>query len=262
MKHTVEWEAMKTTFHLHFRGLPAEQAKGLATQCYHRLMELEGKLSRFAEGGDVWRINHLQTGQALYISEDCHRCLLEAQEGWRLTGGLFDVTLGRAIQRIKGGSASGADEGSFSIDPEQARITCAAQGREIDLGGIGKGFALDELRRLMVDWGATGGFLRAGNSSMLGFGSVDWPVDIGGIREILRDASLSASGTEMQGNHIVHPADMGPPEHPRAWAIASTAARAEIWSTAALLMTREEIPALATTARIWIEDAGKPVEVL
>ncbi len=26
--------------------------------------------------------------------------------------------------------------------------------REIDLGGIGKGFALDELRKLLLDWGA------------------------------------------------------------------------------------------------------------
>lgn len=259
-EHVAEWEAMKTTFRLHIRGLSVADARGLATECYHRLVELERKLSRFAEGGDVWRINRLGTGESLHISDDCHHCLLAAREGWRVTGGLFDVTLGRSIARIKEGGSAIADSGSFLIDPQAAFVTSQLAGREIDLGGIGKGFALDELKALMLDWGATGGLLCAGNSSLLAFGPSAWQVGIGDIERPLREASLSASGTAIQGNHIVHPADLGPPEHASAWAIARTAARAEVWSTAAMLMTPEEVRALAiadpAVEEIFIQSKG------
>ncbi len=56
--------------------------------------------------------------------------------------------------------------GRLTIHPDIAAVTCDEPGREIDLGGIGKGFALDQLRQILLDWGAEGGLLTAGASSL------------------------------------------------------------------------------------------------
>ena len=63
-------------------------------------------------------------------------------------------------------------------------ITCEEPGREIDLGGIGKGFALDQLKQLLTEWDADDALLAAGASSLLAFGPSAWPVDLTGEREV------------------------------------------------------------------------------
>jgi len=245
-------EAMNTTFSLRLCGMDEKTAAGVARECYERLDLLENRLSRFAEGGDVMRINHLAAGDTLYVSEDCHLCLLLALDAYSLTDGLFDITLGARIahQKARADCPLPPLTGRFIIHPDIAAITCVEPGREIDLGGIGKGFALDQLKLLLLDWEVPGALLAAGASSLLAFGPDEWPVDLtddaASLRIGLRDEALSASGTVIQGSHIVHPA--GPdamPSHPptRVWVTATTAALAEIWSTTFMLINPEEIPA-------------------
>ncbi len=251
-------EAMHTTFSLRLCGMDEKAAAGVARECYERLEVLEKHLSRFADGGDVLRINHLSAGESLYVSEDCHQCLLLALEAHSLTGGLFDITLGSRIQHRKS-SAPGPPPplaGQLIIHPDIAAVTCVEPGRELDLGGIGKGFALDQLKLLLHEWDVEGALLAAGASSLLAFGPGEWPVDLtdecGSVRIGLRDQALSASGSVIQGMHILHPAgEQAMPAAPptRVWVTAGTAAFAEIWSTALMLMEPEEIAAFI---------AGKP----
>ncbi|MES2995758.1 MAG: FAD:protein FMN transferase [Verrucomicrobiota bacterium] len=264
--HVHEWEAMKTIFRLHIVGTDAATARDAARDCFERLEYLETKLSRFVEGGDIWRLNRMQAGDVLHISDPCHRCLLMAFDGYEKTGGLFDVTLGRAITHIKDevpGKPT-VKSGRLHVDPEHATVVCKAAGLEIDFGGIGKGFALDELKTTLVEWEVPGALLCAGASSLLAYGPNAWPVQLAAEKNRLRldlhNAALSASGSGQQGEHIVHPADFGPAERPRAWALAATAARAEIWSTAAMLMTAEDLQYLAPKepelTAIYAETAG------
>ena len=243
-------EAMNTTFRLRISGTDTAVAQGMARECFDQLDFLETRLSRFIEGSDVARINRLQAGETLYISEACHQCLLASLDAHARTGGLFDISLGRRIDHRK--SALGGSPpplvGQLVIHPDIPAVTCQVPGREIDLGGIGKGYALDYLRQILVDWGADGGLLSAGASSILAFGQDAWPVDLTGNQDVLRisltDAALSASGTGQQGSHILHPAgDEAMPATPasRVWVTAGTATFAEIWSTALMLVAPSEI---------------------
>ena len=243
-------EAMNTTFSLRIRGLDEATARGMARECFDQLDFLESRLSRFIEGSDVSRINRMKAGETLYLSEPCHQCLLLALDAYTRTGGLFDVTLGARIQHRKSGRDGPPPPlaGSLTIHPDVAAVTCGEPGREIDFGGIGKGFALDQLRQLLADWGAEDALLCAGASSITALGPQPWPVDLTGDRESLRIAlvnqSLAASGTGIQGSHIVHPAgEEAMPADPcgRVWVTAPTAALAEIWSTTLMLVDPEQM---------------------
>jgi thiamine biosynthesis lipoprotein ApbE len=69
------------------------------------------------------------------------------------------------------------------------------------------------------------------------------------MRVMLGNASISASGTGIQGEHIVHPggADAMPAAPcERIWTCAGTAVMAEIWSTALMLLDPVELPAVLT----------------
>jgi thiamine biosynthesis lipoprotein len=244
-------EAMNTTFHLRICEAAKSTAHDMARECCDHLDFLESRLSRFIEDSDVSLINRMQAGQTLYINELTHQCLLAALDAYARTGGLFDITLGSRIEHRKSGDSGPVPPltGQLTIHPDVPAVTCGAPGREIDLGGIGKGFALDQLRLRLLDWGAEGGLLTAGASSMLAFGPHPWPVELTGDAEseriALSNQSLSASGTAIQGSHIIHPAgETAMPAEPcrRVWVTAPTATLAEIWSTALMLVEPGEIP--------------------
>ena len=244
-----EHEAMNTKFTIRLVGMDDHSARSLAQLCIERIDLLEGLLSRFRDGSDVSRINTLPQGETLYISDDCHECLIQAMRASQQTHGLFDITLGSRIEHRKEQKDGPLPElqGRIQIHPDEPAVTCDEPGRVIDLGGIGKGFALDQLRHLLVDWKAGGALLTAGASSMLSYGSTPWPIDLGGAdgeqRIQLEGLTLSASGTGIQGSHLIHPwGEEAMPEKPceRVWVVADSAAMAEVWSTALMLIEPEE----------------------
>ena len=163
-----EHEAMNTTFTIRLLGMDEQSARSLAQLCLERIDQLEGQLSRFLEGSDVSRINALPAGETLYISEPCHECLLLAMQAAAQTHGLFDITLGKRIEHRKEGKDGPMPEleGRLKVHPDVPAVTCEEAGREIDLGGIGKGFALDQLRELLNEWEAGGALITAGASSI------------------------------------------------------------------------------------------------
>ena len=243
-------DAMNTTFSLRLRGIEETTARGMARECFDQIDALEARLSRFMEGSDVWRINHMQSGETLFLNEATHQCLLLALDAHAQTGGLFDITLGTAIEHRKSSPSEIPPPltGTLSIHPDAPAITCIETGREIDLGGIGKGFALDQLRTLLEDWGVQDALLSAGASSILAIGPNAWPIDIHGTTETLRieirDQAISASGITIQGDHIVHPhgTDAMPTRRcNRIWVSAANATSAEVWSTALMLVEPDEL---------------------
>jgi FAD:protein FMN transferase len=268
--HGFTHDAMNTTFQLRICEEDRATASGMARECFDRISLLENHLSRFIDGSDVSRINAMKEGETLYISESCHRCLLAALDAHARTGGLFDITLGRRIEHQKSASSEPVPAliGNLTIHPDVAAVTCEAPGRQIDLGGIGKGFALDEIHQMLREWGAEGAMLTAGASSLLAFGPQAWPVDLAGngnpVRIILQNCALSASGTGIQGSHILHPGgDEAMPTRPcdRLWVTAPTATMAEIWSTALMLLDPESIPIFLgdedTLHRVYADHLGE-----
>lgn len=247
--HQFEHHAMKTTFILRIVSDDAKLAQDVAHTAVVLLDEIEMTLSRYIEGSDVFRINHMETGQTLFISQTCYDCLRLAAEAHEDTGGLFDITLGTLIEHQKNKAAGSVPSlsGMLSIDPNRPAITCVTAGREIDLGGIGKGYALDQLKILLEDWGIESALLCAGASTQLAFGSATWPIELSGehnqLTIKLNNQALSASGIGIQGSHIVSPHKRRAPDYhfKRAWILQPSAALADAWSTALMLIDAKQL---------------------
>jgi len=267
-------DAMKTTFAMRLCGDDESELRGLGTECIAMIDELERKLSRYAEGGDVQRINHLKAGESLNISEECYACLREAMEMCLITGRLFDPTLGAPIEHRKTDAPGDRPEvsGQLMVHPDRACVSCVTEGRVIDLGGIGKGFTLDRLAKFLHEWGVVGGLLSSGASTHLAFGDRTWPMDLSGDHDVkkinLRNAALSASGTSIQGAHIIPPDGWEVDEAAmpkRLWVVSPDGSAADAWSTALMLMAPDEMARCRKSGKrlsaIYVEEGTEIIEL-
>lgn len=243
---TFQHEAMATYFELVIAHPSFEYARHVATAAWREVDRLETELSRFQETSAISRANTLARGESATLTEDAFECLLVAADVSLATGRAFDPAY--ASLRPTG---LAPDCPPFTLDPATHAITSLTDSLRLDLGAVGKGYALDRIAALLAEWEISSALLNAGGSSLLGFGAPNpdftgWPVDIGaasGYREItLHSTSLSGSGTAVKGSHLLDPRTGAPaPRTRRTWALAGTAAQADALSTAFFVMTDADI---------------------
>jgi FAD:protein FMN transferase len=106
---------------------------------FSEIARVENLMSRFRIDSEVGRFNNLKMGEGLRVSEELSVVLRLSEELHILTHGIFDVTLGAG--KI------------FKI--EENILTRLAPGF-LDLGGIAKGYAVDQAVKVMEDYGVSG----------------------------------------------------------------------------------------------------------
>ena len=226
---------------------------------FAEVARLEGALSNWSEASEISRLNREAAGDAFRCSPDLFGAVRAALRWAEATDGAFDPTvepLVRALglrdpggrlpdaagppRHMTGGPVGGAGVGGgpaaapvgwwhVRADEASRSIAFDAPGVGLDLGGIGKGFALDAaarvLRRIgfrdaLLDFG--GQVLAAGSAP----GGSPWPVGIAapGRRSeaafwiAVRDRSVSTSGNDERAidgpagpiGHILDPARRAP----------------------------------------------------
>jgi thiamine biosynthesis lipoprotein len=250
IRHAVD--AMKTTFRIFVADSSPRVVDPAVSEAFQKLEELENLLSRYIPGSDVSRINALKSGESLFLSDDCDACLRLALEAFTLTGGLFDPCAGALVDTVKAGSKGEVlFSGCIVLDPERPLVSCIEPGRVVDLGGIGKGFALERMAAVLALHGVEDALLTSGASTILAMGGKSWPIEIPhstGTRRIqLCQTALGASGNTQQGVHIVDPiARCGAARHGGVWVEHTRAPFADAFSTACFVMTPEQISEFAT----------------
>jgi thiamine biosynthesis lipoprotein len=260
-------EAMATTYEvfiLHEDGLYARQA---AQAAFDRLDELEQELSRYIENSDICRINNLVAGQSAKVGLDTLECLQISRRINTETNGAFDITVGSLmscwLNPDKSLRVPSKEELSLArqrtgmnhlqLDESQFSVKLLRDEVQVDLGGIGKGYAIDKMAELLSDWSIDVALIHGGYSTALGIGAPKgkqgWPVTSSNPRNpgqilgrlCLRDRALSGSGLQ-KGLHIIDPRKQEPVEGSiAAWACASDAAAADALSTAFMVMSPDEI---------------------
>jgi thiamine biosynthesis lipoprotein len=239
---TFHQEAMATRFSLTVSHQDPRYAQQAVAEAARELLGLEELLSRFVPHSDVARIRRARQGQLVLVAAETADCLCAAVEMERQTKGAFCIAYRHPARRPT------AELLEISTTPPTVRPR--DDHVELDLGAIGKGFALDRVAAVLLQWDVTQFLLRASHSTMLaGSAPPDqrgWPVHLGQTDPLptlwLRQAAVSSSGTAIKGNHIVDPRG-GAAAHQRvlAWAAAPRAAQADALSTALMVLTDQEI---------------------
>ena len=131
-------EAMATVYEI-YAVHPVEQYAAQAAQAAFDLVDrLERELSRFQPNSDITRINQLAAGAHTRVTPTTLECLVIARHMFELTGGAFDVSIGTGLP-------------SLEIDPDELVVRASTSGVRVDLGGIGKGYAVDLVAELLED---------------------------------------------------------------------------------------------------------------
>jgi thiamine biosynthesis lipoprotein len=196
--------AMATVFEVHCVHPDAAYAAQAAQEAFELLDRLERELSRFLPNSDVSRINALPAGGAARVSPSTMECLLIARRMQAATRGAFDVSLGSGLDQLE-------------LAAEELRVEAHAAGVRLDLGGIGKGFAVDRMAEVLAEWDIARALVHGGFSSVLALEpppgregwplsfSVPWPGETAVLARVSgRRRAVSASGTQ-KGGHILDP---------------------------------------------------------
>ncbi len=271
-------DAMATTFELLILDQPADYARSAAARAFEEVDRLERLLSRYRPDSEVSQINLLNAGECIPVSVETIDCLELALAVSRDTGGAFDVTYASRSD------ASPPNLGAppLVIDRAKRLVGTLRNDLHVDLGGIGKGYALDLMLPVLADWSISSALLHCGHSTMLAFGPPPappgWPITLRdpaappespaslGRTSLIRGA-LSGSGRVLHGEHIRDPATGRPPDATfAAWARAPSAALADALSTAFMLMPPERIAAYCaahadTAARVLVRH-GDQLEMI
>jgi FAD:protein FMN transferase len=259
--HRFSHAAMATVFEVHCVHADPNYARQAAQSAFGLLDRLEMDLSRFIANSDISRVNQLAAGEGARVSPWTMECLTLARGLFVETGKAFDASIGSGLE-------------SLDLDADGLTVYARADGVALDLGGIGKGYAVDRMAELLEDWGVEQALVHGGFSSVLALdsppGRGGWclslsaPCAEGGpvlARLCAARRAFSASGTR-KGDHILDPRT-GRPVRDRlaAWVAVpgetesaadpgqddvawSPAAVADALSTAFMILPAEEIAAL------------------
>jgi thiamine biosynthesis lipoprotein len=255
--HRFSHAAMATVFEVHCVHADARYAGQAAQAAFDEVDRLERELSRFVGNSDVSRINALSAGGSTRVSPSTLECLEIARALYHLTSRAFDVSIGSGLERLE-------------LDPDAFAVCAGADEVRVDLGGIGKGYAVDRMADVMEEWEVPRALVHGGFSSVLALEAPPdgggWPLTLSapgpGPREVFarvsaRQAAFSASGTQ-KGAHIVDPRTGRPVRDRAAWvslprptpdapaesAVVRSAAVAECLSTAFMILPVEQVAAV------------------
>ena len=250
--------AMACTFNFHLICDNSGLMDSAVMEAEERLSRLEEQLSFYIEHSDITRINRAPPGEGIRISQDTVDCLLQSFEASARLGGKFHPFLGQANTLHKGQQnelphlaelllkEADSSEPVISLDQESNTVVKLRAGPLLDLGGIGKGFALDQLHSLFQEWEIEQGLIESGGSTFLAMqppcDASSWELTIGyenrvGTISLTANQVLASSGVAFQGSHVIDPSTRSPNYNwNRSYAIAPNAALADAASTAALLL--------------------------
>jgi thiamine biosynthesis lipoprotein len=268
--------AMATVFEVHCVHADPRYAAQAAQAAFERVDRLERELSRFLENSDISRINHLSAGQSTRVSPWTMECLQIAWHVYGLTDGAFDVSIGSGLS-------------SLELEPDEFTVQAREGGARLDLGGVGKGYAVDRMAEVLEEWEVPRALVHGGFSSVLALEPPPerdgWPLTLSapgpGDNRVLarigaRRRAFSASGVR-KADHIRDPrTGLAVRGRAAAWVAipggegGSPAALADGLSTAFMIQPAAEIATLCRSfpgLEAWLvpepkDDGGEPPALL
>lgn len=258
--------AMATRFEIVLYGADASRLRAAGEEALAEVEALDRQLSLYRAQSDISWINARAGREPVKVEPRLFRLLQLASELSNATNGAFDITIAPLMRAwgLAGGEGRVPSEPEIAdalervgmqrviLDESALAVRFEREGMEIDLGAIGKGYAIDRAVETLRDNGVESALLHGGTSTVYALGSPPgescWRV---AIRDVLtplgsplvrgedhhiidlRDASLSVSAVHgksfcCEGREYGHVID------PRTGRPSNRAALAAVWGPLAV----------------------------
>ncbi|MFC1563655.1 FAD:protein FMN transferase [candidate division KSB1 bacterium] len=215
--------AMGTRFELVLIGISPEYSQKIYNLIEKEVLRIELKLTRFSHTSVISELNQNAGEMPVSVDNEVIEIVELCKKYTDLTLGSFDITLlpltlfwqiktadqnmqeweynEKISEILKITGMSNVD-----IDPSNNTIFLRYPGMGIDLGGFGKGYALERVRKILVSNAIENAFISFGESSVLGLGhhpyGDSWKVGIQNLFDVNKsaytfsiiDSALSTSG--------------------------------------------------------------------
>jgi thiamine biosynthesis lipoprotein len=295
-------DAMNTRFELVLHGDNPMRLRGAGEEALAEVARIEELLSAFRPTSEIAHVNLLAAVEPVRVSPEVFALLTHARRLWEATEGAFDVTVGPLMRCWGFWEASGALPEPGAVEQAMERIGMAhlelvpasrtvrfhRKGMTVDLGGVGKGYAIDQAVEILRENGILSALLHGGTSSAYAIGSPPdrstWPIAVAGRRAQsadpvapplimnIQDTALSTSSLEEKSftsdsityGHVLDPRT-GQPVQAATWSAVSLprAASADAWSTALMVLATDGMTRLAEVhpeAKALVADADGQVQ--
>ena len=249
----------------------AARAEAAAQAAFRRVEALNEILSDYETDSELNQLSRTSgSGKAVPVSDDLWRVLVEGQRFAKLSDGAFDITVGPCVNLWRKARREKALPDSARLT--EARRTVGYQKLELknrtarllvpnmklDLGGIAKGFAVDEAMKVLKQRGIRHALVGAAGDigvSQAPPGKPGWQIEIGSAKVVsLSNSAVSTSGDVFQHldingtrySHIVDPrTGLGLTNQLLVTVIARSSTTADALATAISVLGREKGNALA-----------------
>jgi thiamine biosynthesis lipoprotein len=249
----------------------AGEATAAALRALDLIQALERQLSYFKPDSEISQINRLAAEREVEVEPRLFALLQLAMHVWRESGGAYDLTAtslweawgfarraGAVPSPEQLATARGQVGSEFvELDSRKSTIRFHRSGVRLNLGSIGKGYAIDRAVELLTDEGVSDFLVHGGYSSVAAQGNKDSTPEVQTVWTIgvkdplrddvrvgqieLRDRALGTSGSQHQSfrhggrryGHILDPRTGQPADRVLSVSVlAPTAAEADALSTA------------------------------
>jgi len=258
---------MGTVFEIAAYDQTSEHASVALESAFQEIVRVDNLLSNYKTDSALSHLNRSAHFHAEKVPSDLYRVVEESVRFSRLSGGKFDISIAPLVDLWKAGIAG---EGAPTLAKQQAAKACVGYEKielippdqitfhsscmRLDLGAIGKGYAVDRAAEVLQSSGIHNALINAGGSTILAMGSPPgqsaWLVHLRDPSHqvdpqvMLKDESVSTSeqtAPSLLGNdaagHIIDP-DTGTPLRTEfaVSVIAQTGTLSDALSTTSLLL--------------------------
>lgn len=202
-------EAMHTRLDVILCHRPQSACEEAFDRIAGELKRLEGRLNKFDPSSDIARINTQAADRPVPVDDEMWNILIAACRYGAMTDFAFDATWS---------SKKGSPESRLHLDPQKRAVLFRRRGTEIDLGGFGKGYGLQQVQQMLIAEGWADFLINFGNSSVCARGdrpgADGWTIGVenqirpgsNALEITLRNQSLNTSGnTGRHDRHIWSP---------------------------------------------------------
>jgi thiamine biosynthesis lipoprotein len=178
--------AMATRFELVLYGEDAARLRAAGEEALREIERLERELSLFRPESEISLLNSKAARGPVKVSPELFGLLKHAERLHSESGGAFDITIAPLVRcwgfMGGGGRVPSAEEveearqrvgmNLVELNTEQRTVRFEREGVMLDLGAIGKGYAVERAVEVLREAGVTSGLIHGGTSTIYGIGTL------------------------------------------------------------------------------------------